>query len=64
MQAHSQPHLPGPSPWPPLLGLGVGLLGAGVALDAGVVLALGALISLAGLLGWMYDEIRGSREHE
>lgn len=54
-------HLPGPSPWPPILGLGTLILGAGIALASLPVLLVGLLVTLAGLLGWMYEEIQEAR---
>jgi len=60
---HGEIHLPGPSIWPVILGLGAAVLVTGVVFR-GPVLVLGLLIFLAGIIGWIFeDDIQRWRGH-
>jgi len=52
---HDEIHLPGPSIWPLILGLGIAVLVLGI-VYRGPVLALGLLLFLTGVVGWIFED--------
>lgn len=55
--AEHEIHLPGPSLSPPIIGLGVTLLGFGVLFGLPLVIA-GLAVLLIGLVTWLIDDAR------
>lgn len=57
-------HLPGPTLGPPILGLGTGLILAGMAVGGPLLILPGVAVSAAGLGIWLRDTAREAAEHE
>ncbi len=57
-------HLPAPTIGPPLLGLGSGLILAGLAVGGLLLLASGAVVAAVGLGIWLRDSAREAASHE